>query len=65
MKVYLQNFQNIWILYSDKPIPPNIKDGEIVDYSGRSFMCHIKDEEDIVYWARKKIPKGVTVEWEL
>lgn len=65
MRVYLQNFQNIWILYSDEPIPPNIKEEETIDYSNRSLKCHIKDHEDIVYWARKKIPQGVTVEWEI
>jgi len=65
MRVYLQNFQNIWILYSDEPIPPNIKEEETIGYSNRSLKCHIKDHEDIVYWARKKIPQGVTVEWEI
>lgn len=65
MRVYLQNFQNIWILYSDEPIPPNIKEEEIINYGNRSLKCHIKDHEDIVYWARKKIPQGVTVEWEI
>ena len=65
MKVYLQNFKGIWILYSDKPISPNIKDEGVVDYANRSFMCHIEDEEEIVYWARTKIHEGETVEWEL